>query len=115
MNQYVTGAVIKRLREKNEYYVQIEHDMTKQHYISFIAAVSADRKVLLRTGYVHIAFSVGSRASVDTLTERLKGDEYQVVSGPRTTGDGYYESCITLQNTCSTQEKSKKAGKYGQF
>ena len=43
MNQYVTGAVIKRLREENEYYVQIEHDMTKQHYISFIAAVSADR------------------------------------------------------------------------
>ena len=51
-------------------------------------------KVLLRTGYVHIAFSVGSRASVDILTERLKRDGYQVVSGPRTTGDGYYESCI---------------------
>lgn len=28
---------------EDEYYVQIEHDMTKQHYISFIAAVSADR------------------------------------------------------------------------
>ena len=40
------------------------------------------KKVLLRTGYVHIAFSVGSKASVDTLTERLKGDGYQVVSGP---------------------------------
>lgn len=53
-----------------------------------------NEKVLLRTGYVHIAFSIGSRASVDTLTERLKGDGYQVVSGPRTTRDGYYESCI---------------------
>ena len=53
-----------------------------------------NEKVLLRTGYVHIAFSVGSKAFVDTLTERLKGDGYQVVSGPRTTGDGYYESCI---------------------
>lgn len=53
-----------------------------------------NEKVLPRTGYVHIAFSVGSKASVDTLTERLKGDGYQVVSGPRTTGDGYYESCI---------------------
>ena len=51
-------------------------------------------KELARTGYAHIAFSVGSKASVDTLTERLKGDGYQVVSGPRTTGDGYYESCI---------------------
>ena len=53
-----------------------------------------NEKVLSGTGYVHIAFSVGSKAFVDTLTERLKGDGYQVVSGPRTTGDGYYESCI---------------------
>lgn len=28
---------------RSHFYVQIEHDMTKQHYISFIAAVSADR------------------------------------------------------------------------
>lgn len=28
---------------EDEYYVQIEHDMTKQHYISFIVAVSPDR------------------------------------------------------------------------
>ena len=31
---------------------------------------------------------------VDRLTARLKADGYEVVSGPRTTGDGYYESCI---------------------
>ena len=28
------------------------------------------------------------------LTEKLKMDGYEVISGPRTTGDGYYESCI---------------------
>lgn len=27
---------------EDEYYVTVEHDMTKQHYISFIAAVSSD-------------------------------------------------------------------------
>ncbi len=48
----------------------------------------------VRTGFVHIAFSVGSHENVDILTERLKNDGYEVVSGPRTTGDGYYESCI---------------------
>lgn len=53
-----------------------------------------NEKALLRTGYVHIAFRVGSKDYVDKLTERLKGDGYQVISGPRTTGDGYYESCI---------------------
>ena len=30
-------------RVEDEYYVQIEHDMSKKHYISFIAAVSSDR------------------------------------------------------------------------
>lgn len=51
-------------------------------------------KPLNRTGYIHLAFSVGGRERVDTLTARLKSDGYPVVSGPRTTGDGYYESCI---------------------
>lgn len=45
-------------------------------------------------GYVHIAFSLGSRAAVDALTERLRADGHAVISGPRTTGDGYYESCV---------------------
>ena len=45
-------------------------------------------------GYAHIAFSVGSKEKVDELTKRLKLDGYEVLSGPRTTGDGYYESCI---------------------
>jgi len=53
-----------------------------------------DEKVLARTGYIHIAFSLGSKEAVDELTERLKSNGYEVVSGPRTTGDGYYESCI---------------------
>ncbi len=51
-------------------------------------------KQLTRTGYIHIAFSVGSKEKVDELTDRLKNDGFEVVSGPRTTGDGYYESCI---------------------
>lgn len=47
-----------------------------------------------RTGYAHIAFSAGSRDAVDALTKRLKDDGYEVINGPRMTGDGYYESCI---------------------
>lgn len=30
-------------RVEDEYYVSVDHEMTKQHYISFIAAVSMDR------------------------------------------------------------------------
>jgi lactoylglutathione lyase len=45
-------------------------------------------------GYVHLSFAVGSRKGVDLLTRRLAADGYTVTSGPRTTGDGYYESSI---------------------
>ena len=56
--------------------------------------MSDPEKELNRTGFVHIAFSLGTKSAVDELTERLKADGYEVISGPRTTGDGYYESCI---------------------
>lgn len=51
-------------------------------------------KSLQRTGFIHIAFSVGSKEKVDALTMQMKNDGYEIISGPRTTGDGYYESCI---------------------
>ena len=51
-------------------------------------------KSLQRTGFIHIAFSVGSKEKVDLLTTQMKKDGYHVISGPKTTGDGYYESCI---------------------
>lgn len=51
-------------------------------------------KGIIRTGYIHLAFSVGSKEKVDELTENLRNDGYEVLSGSRTTGDGYYESCI---------------------
>jgi len=45
-------------------------------------------------GLAHIAFAVGSKDDVDALTNRLKSDGFTIESGPRTTGDGYYESCV---------------------
>lgn len=47
-----------------------------------------------RTGLIHLAFSVGSKEKVDEITSNLRYAGYEVISGPRTTGDGYYESCI---------------------
>ena len=52
------------------------------------------KKEASQTGYIHIAFSLGSKEAVDELTIKMRSDGYEVVSGPRTTGDGYYESCI---------------------
>jgi lactoylglutathione lyase len=45
-------------------------------------------------GYAHLAISVGSREQVDQLTAQLRHDGYMVLDGPRTTGDGYYESVV---------------------
>ena len=56
--------------------------------------VEAQTENQMRTGFIHMAISVGSKEQVDKLTETLKQDGYMVTSGPRTTGDGYYESCV---------------------
>ena len=50
--------------------------------------------LLNRFGYAHIAFSVGSKDAVDSLSTQLSADGYPIISGPRITGDGYYESCV---------------------
>lgn len=47
-------------------------------------------------GYAHMAISLGSSKAVDAMTRRLADDGYELLSGPRTTGDGYYESCMRI-------------------
>ncbi|MEA3313940.1 MAG: VOC family protein [Caldisericota bacterium] len=45
-------------------------------------------------GIIHLAISVGSKEKVVEITEKLRSDEYTIVSEPQTTGDGYFESCV---------------------
>ena len=35
-------------RVEDEYYVRMEHDMTKEHYISFVAALSSDKMQMVK-------------------------------------------------------------------
>ncbi len=58
-------------------------------------ALDNQEKTPLRTGFIHLAFSLGSKERVDQLAKLLADDGYQVLDGPRTTGDGYYEAAIT--------------------
>lgn len=44
-------------------------------------------------GWDHIAISLGSREAVDALAARCDGDG-RLLSGPRTTGDGFYEAVL---------------------
>lgn len=45
-------------------------------------------------GLIHFAISVGSEEAVNAITESIKKEGHKVVSSPRNTGDGYYESCV---------------------
>lgn len=46
-------------------------------------------------GYTHLALKVDGQEMVNNLTSNLASAGYKVLSGPRITGDGYYESCIS--------------------
>ena len=56
--------------------------------------LDAPNGITERFGYAHLAFRAGSANAVDELTARMKTDGFPVLSGPRTTGDGYYESVV---------------------
>jgi lactoylglutathione lyase len=45
-------------------------------------------------GYAHVALAVGSPDAVESLTARLRAKGVRVLSEPRRTGDGYFESVI---------------------
>ncbi|WYJ06553.1 VOC family protein [Opitutia bacterium KCR 482] len=50
---------------------------------------------LLRTGLIHLSFKLGSEKLVDSKVKQLESDGYKIISNPRTTGDGYYEACVS--------------------
>jgi lactoylglutathione lyase len=51
-------------------------------------------KVRYRTGFHHIAITVGDRKDVDDMMKKFDADGVIVVSGARTTGDGYYAAVV---------------------
>ncbi|WP_167957360.1 VOC family protein [Anaerosporobacter faecicola] len=56
--------------------------------------LSESKKAIDQAGFIHIALSVGSIENVDAITTKLGNDGYNIISAPRKTGDGYYESCV---------------------
>ncbi|MCE5287393.1 MAG: VOC family protein [Pelosinus sp.] len=103
-----------RLEEMKEFYTYYFNGTANDKYVNstkgfesyFIAFESgarlelmcqrdtAERNAAVSTGFVHLAFSVKSKEKVDELTQRLVRAGIERISGPRLTGDGYYESCM---------------------
>lgn len=46
-------------------------------------------------GLAHFSVALGSKEDVLSLTETFRVDGYLILSEPRTTGDGYFESVIS--------------------
>jgi lactoylglutathione lyase len=50
-----------------------------------------DRVTKQHKGIIHLAFGVNTISEVDQKAIELKADGFPILSGPRKTGDGYYE------------------------
>lgn len=69
-----------------------------------------DTKIKQHSGLIHLAFGVDTIAEVDAKAAELKQAGFEILSGPRKTGDGYYEfetldpDGNRLEVTCVWQE-----------
>jgi len=95
--KYFNGVANNKYHNKNTgletYFLTFPHGEVSLELMTRPNVENLD-KTLYRSGFIHLAFGVGSKEMVDEITAKLKEDGYSVISGPRTTGDGYYESCI---------------------
>ena len=93
-NATAGNIYINSSKQFSSYFLHFEDDCNLE--IMHKQGVKGDKesKDKPTAGYAHIAFSLGSNAKVDELTERLRENGYKIIGEPRVTGDGYYESVI---------------------
>ncbi|WP_418383167.1 VOC family protein [Alistipes finegoldii] len=75
------------------YFLSFGNDRTRLELMHIPGMAAPAGRGTLR-GLAHFAISVGGKEIVNRLTEQLRADGYTILSEPRTTGDGYYESAI---------------------
>lgn len=106
---------VKDLEKMKDFYVKyfdvipshLYHNQTtgfKSYFLMFDSGARLEimnrddinkENISITLGFAHIAISLGSKEKVDEYTQIIKNDGYHIVSYPRTTGDGYYESVIS--------------------
>lgn len=89
-----SGAKYINLKRSFEsYFLQFESG-SRIEIMCLPSLLTSEKSDSLFVGYAHIAISVGDKEKVDDITFRMQSDGYVLVSGPRHTGDGYYESVL---------------------
>ena len=63
-------------------------------YCGYFGATAGPLYVNPLKGFQSRFLSTGTQQAVDDLTQRLRQNGFDVVDGPRRTGDGYYESVV---------------------
>src|SRR6202051_39010 len=72
----------------------------KRDFTSYFLSLGSGARLALMTSpgevarLAHLALSVGSRNVVDHLVKAMEAAGVHIVSGPRLTGDGYYEALV---------------------
>jgi len=72
----------------------------KRDFTSYFLSLGSGARLELMTSpgevarHAHLALSVGSRNVVDHLVKEMEAAGIHIVSGPRLTGDGYYEASV---------------------
>lgn len=77
----------------NSYFLSFGNEKTRIELMYIPDLENSESRGYLQ-GLAHFAISVGSKENVDIFSERIKKDGFFMVSKPRVTGDGYYESVI---------------------
>src|SRR6202051_2360468 len=73
---------------------------SKRDFTSYFLSLGSGARLELMTSpgevarLAHLALSVGSRNVVDHLVKAMEAAGVQIVTGPRLTGDGYYEASV---------------------
>jgi lactoylglutathione lyase len=77
-----------------------KYSSSKRDFTSYFLSLGSGARLELMTSpseaarLAHIAVSVGSRDAVDRLVKAMEAAGVHIVSGPRLTGDGYYEASV---------------------
>lgn len=93
---YFSGVSNEKYTNPNthfqSYFLTFEHG-TRLELMSMpgIPGNKNDTVAKQHEGIIHLAFGVASKSEVDCMAKKLETEGFQILSGPRVTGDGYYE------------------------
>jgi lactoylglutathione lyase len=78
----------------------VKYSSSKRNFTSYFLSLGSGARLELMTSpgeaarLAHLALSMGSSDAVDRVVKAMEASGVKIVSGPRLTGDGYYEASI---------------------